>query len=766
MAINKSWDRSLIVIGGSTMADGGSLNLSKGQFGIFDEKSTSKKGLKAVDSFEGVSKRDSRYAFKLGIADRDVNRSQSNKSYSSFPFSLNDVEEVGAYAPELSEQIVDELIIGYNGVDPSTSISMTRGQEEKLFIQLSGKSIGLLGYNNATVAFEIRLSTDTCPVQFNPLDPLCEDCDPCAVPDCLPIILDAIEQINEYPLKGMVRVKDVIEATPIHKCDNEPTFTTQDVNFYSLEVCDTGDQTALSIVQAQYPDYKVLLTDRKGANSTYQVAIEAGGSAPTDLTLKPLSLVKGCDDCPSGYTAVVGGEVYFVTLDDAGADASSNVQSMANAVATTAEKTGGSKGEGSYIVLLTTELSDADKTTFLTANKSATIEYVGSTAALCDANASTTTSWSAAGSCTYTEETYTITIPDTVCKQPNLAAIQAAYPDHTIVYAVDTAQTFDIITVAGTSGTSTVTINGVAYTMTFDTDIATTMANFVTASAAAILSDSGLTMVVADATTLTLASTAIATGTVTSTVANATGDLAGTVVSATVAQGAPKLSGGCQTAFTTTVNTNVICEQCDPIFEDTYRSEAPVPYLNRDWTKLSELYSGVANCLCGIRLKGKKLGICADDTLRDLLGFEDTSVKIQASFGHIDEVREAIGGIGEGFANIEYLSYWQPRTNMGGEFYGDEDSSRMYFQGESRNRGAGEGAIARMFKGTETHLEPCSQYVDYWVKLNRTVSTQGFASRTSEAITYHIVVEYGKHQAVEAIINSLAGAAGVGAVKV
>ena len=96
------------------------------------------------------------------------------------------------------------------------------------------------------------------------------------------------------------------------------------------------------------------------------------------------------------------------------------------------------------------------------------------------------------------------------------------------VFIYDTTidhSTRSIMQVAGTTGTANVDIDGDVYLMTFDTDLETTMKNFITTHAAAILSDSGATVVLSNG---RLLFTNILTLNVV-TIANVTGDLSGAV---------------------------------------------------------------------------------------------------------------------------------------------------------------------------------------------------------------------------------------------
>lgn len=90
-------------------------------------------------------------------------------------------------------------------------------------------------------------------------------------------------------------------------------------------------------------------------------------------------------------------------------------------------------------------------------------------------------------------------------------------------------------TLTGTSGTANVTINGTAYLATFNTDLTTTAANFVTAHAATILARYGRCVVTSSG-----AGIIVEAGqpgmSVTVAVANVSGDLAGSVANTTAVQ--------------------------------------------------------------------------------------------------------------------------------------------------------------------------------------------------------------------------------------
>ena len=651
MGLHKPFDRDFFVLGGSVMTDGISTNLAKGQFGIFDVETGA--APKAVTSFKGQPK-NKKYELRLGKADVPVTRSQNNFSYSSFPFSLKDVMNLKVSSPETTEQKVDEVIVGYNGISDDTAIQFKAGDRKKLVVRLEGEPIGLLGYTYNFVDVPIYMEADRC-IHDNG----CSDCeDPCSKVECLPIILDAIEQLKNHQLRGGTKVSDYIDVTPIHKCNQLPTVEETPYNFYCLDVCDTGDESALSLIQSQYPKYKVERTGRNGAISSYQLLAPASAGTPTTYKQTLPSLIKGCQVCPVGYTEVEGGFIYAVTLEDDGIDRSSIVETLTNAVAGTAIKADAQNdGVGYYTVVLTQKLSDANFRTFVDTNDTATITFVGETKSICTNDTVTSIAWTQCGTCNVTRQTYVLDLPDNECGENRLAELQLHYPSLTI-------------------------------------------------------------------------------------------ELEGT-------------TGGCQTRYQTTVESNLVCEECDPIFKDYYKTEAPANYDGRKWV-LSGATTVGSDCMCGISLKGKILEVHPDECLRFELGFVDSSVLIRASGGFITEVREGIGEIVDNPFAVEYKSRWQRRTHLGGNLWDFEERSRVFFTGESNHP---DSLVARMFKGEETVVTADKQYVDYALTLNRHDFSQSFSGREDTTITYHVMVEVGRHQAVEDVLNSLAASAGINPVK-
>ena len=427
MGLHKAFDRDFYLVGGAVMTEGGSFDLSRGQIGIFDTTRVTSNGTVAVSNFKGISD-DRKLVFEYRRNDGvSGSRSRSGKTDKSFPFSIKDVVELRVHTPKSTEVQADIVILGYNGIDPETSLKFRRGETTTAAVKISGEKVGLLGYPNAEV---------TVPMYFDAGDISFDDCnpmDPCASVDCVKIVQDAIDRFNEFKLRGGVPVSEFVKASPIRSCVQEEQETPY--CFHELNVCDTGDGFALGAVRQQYPGKHIERVARRGSVSTYELLQAADAPAPEDYKITLPSILKGCKACPDGYTATESGFVYSVLIEDDGEDKTSVIEGLANAVAGTGVKSCGQEyGIGMYTVVLSKKLSDADFNAFIEANPTATVDFVSSVSALCKNDSEETVAWVKTKELKLTEREFTIDLPDNDCDglKDRLEELQAAYPELTI----------------------------------------------------------------------------------------------------------------------------------------------------------------------------------------------------------------------------------------------------------------------------------------------------------------------------------------------
>lgn len=750
MGLNRAFDRSFFIINGNVKTSGGSFHLAKGQLAAVNNKVTTTDGVAVVSSFAGVPKKNKDFEIRVGIESREPNRSRTNKAQATMPFALNEIVDLRVSAPKRTEQSVDEVILGYDGITPGSEFKWNVGDSYfRIYLELCGDAIGYKGGKETTEVVGVNIEIPQCDPFNN-----CEDCDECTAVDCKEIVLEAIERMKRKQITGGKTVADYIDITPIFSCDETPEIDTEEFVFWTLNVCDTGSEIALAMVQAQY-DFPVKRVDRRGSISTYQVMVPAGG-APGDYEQTIASLIKGCAECPDGYSELTGGYLYAVTLEDDGIDQTAFVVNLPGFVTGTLIKSGNDAGVGFYTVVVDNPLTASEISSFLSTNAisaTATFDLVGAVASICEDDTVTTISWVEGDTCEATTETYSIILPDNECGEDRLAELQGAYADLTIALA-PSGDSSIAITLTGTDGTANINVGGVDYLATFNTSLTQTATDFVTTHEAALVLAGYTVSAEAGVITISGATADIEAVTIT----NATVDLDGTLGDITMIP----LRQACQTKYVTTVVTNIVCNECDPIFRDYYVSKAPANYDVYAWTleEAAPLPSG--NCKCGIRFKSRPFVIAGEEALRDMVQFTESSLKIRAAAGYPEEIREGIGRLPKGVYEGKYLSRWEPRTHLAGNLRDIENEGRAYFQGLDYRK----DYLGRILTGELSNMEDLfAQYVQYTLTVSHFNHAQGFAGRINEDINYHFFVEVGKHQAVEALLNDLAANAGVQGVQ-
>ena len=258
---------------GSVSTTGGSTRIAKGQLGLVDKGGVpTAAGLPVVTSVTPIATdRNRLYELRLGIAPLTPTRSQSNKAYSTVPFKLSEIVDVKVNYPKLGIS-VDEFIIGYNGINPDTALVMSNGDNEVIDITLSGEAIGMLGYPESKVTVKLYLeapNTGTFTMHE--------------------IVEKGVERLKNVTLVGGVPITNYIDITPVNGT-NPSSVTGTNFTFWTLELEDKGNHTALGLVQAQYPGLVVKRESFRPGTATagtsvYVVLSESSLGAPSDFNL-------------------------------------------------------------------------------------------------------------------------------------------------------------------------------------------------------------------------------------------------------------------------------------------------------------------------------------------------------------------------------------------------------------------------------------------------------------------------------------------------
>ena len=218
--------------------------------------------------------------------------------------------------------------------------------------------------------------------------------------------------------------------------------------------------------------------------------------------------------------------------------------------------------------------------------------------------------------------------------------------------------------------------------------------------------------------------------------------------------------GGCQRVYSTSVVTDIVCEECSDIFLDTFSSEAPAPFDFVEWVKVaSNVPSETA--LMGIKLTGKLFDMIPTEATRDSIPFYETSTRVKASGGYLVETAFSFDPNYNDIFAVKRLSRAQDRDNLGAHLMSLEEASKYYFDGEVRHKN---NLFAKAFLGEESVLDFQKQYVQYSITIHDSKYSQGRGGRSDMGTTYSVWAELGRNVNLENYINKLASKAGLPAV--
>lgn len=278
---------------GSVSTSGGSTRIAKGQLGLVDKGGVpTAAGMPVVTSVTPIATdRNRLYELRLGIAPLTPTRSQSNKAYSTVPFKLSEIVDVKVNYPKMGVS-VDEFLIGYDGINASSALTMSNGDNEVIDITLFGEAIGMLGYPDAKVTVKLHLEApNTGSFTMHQ------------------IVEEGVKRLKNITLAGGVPITNYIDITPVNSTNaSAAAIALNDVpqTFYRLTVKDKGNHTALGLVQAQYPSLVVkresyVPGSAEAGVSTYVVI---GTALPAAYSLSVASLADAnCDGIPELTTS-------------------------------------------------------------------------------------------------------------------------------------------------------------------------------------------------------------------------------------------------------------------------------------------------------------------------------------------------------------------------------------------------------------------------------------------------------------------------------
>lgn len=291
--------------------------------------------------------------------------------------------------------------VGWSGdLADSDTLFASAGESKSLFIKLTGTVIDRL------------YSTQGFTKQFVFVPKCTTDCDElCTAVDPRDISEQLVKLINEdKDLSKFIKAKELVT------CSNAipPTKTT--CYKFKVVVCDTGDDLALGLIQAQYPDDEVSRISRSGSFSTYEI-VRLVNTTPAAYAASN-TFVSECATCPVGGTLVESAFVYTVEVRHG-----VNVEEITDFASVVLLHSEG--GRDTYTVV------SEDKITAADLPEGADFTLIGETRDVCVLGPTNYT-WTTNGTMLRQSRNFRITLADTICGTERLTELQEAYPQYVI----------------------------------------------------------------------------------------------------------------------------------------------------------------------------------------------------------------------------------------------------------------------------------------------------------------------------------------------
>lgn len=219
--------------------------------------------------------------------------------------------------------------------------------------------------------------------------------------------------------------------------------------------------------------------------------------------------------------------------------------------------------------------------------------------------------------------------------------------------------------------------------------------------------------------------------------------------------------GGCKRKYNTTVPTNIVCPECSPIFLQPFYGEAPDNFEGISWEAVAETYD--ADAKMGIVIKGKPFYLTPESYEEDFVPYMETSLKVKsASFGwREDDILNYTGSqydVDLEFAKVVHYEYAQDVNNLSQSLFGAEDEGNLFGTNKAKHKA---NLFARTNLSQERILKYNKREIRYVVEYRDQLLSQGGGSRSDITHGFGIIVEQGKHQAIQDILNKLAAKVGI-----
>jgi hypothetical protein len=686
---------------------GGNLDLAYGQVGLFSQKGGNR-GALAVNSIANT--KNEKFFLSVGGNFKTNKGGFTTKAYQTFPFLPKDVVDL-TYS-EAKAPVQSHVYLGYDGIDKSKSLLVPKGAAAQISIKLVGEYLSFLGFRESQYEMAFTLSQEEIKN--------CED--ECTTTFCKNYTLKFIEKIQDHMVREGVKLKDVLEIHPVISCfdDEEATIGAWK---WKLELKDTGDDSALGLVQAQVPANSIVArTDRDAATSTYEIITTTSGT-PTAFNEYKKALLTDCGDaCPSGYTKADGGFLYNISLDTA---AGLKAALEAKAYITTATKVGQEYNVDKYAIIHSAELTSANIADLISSFPTIKIDSTPiEVSDVCIIDSLPTVAWVANGTSNVATAKYSITLDRNDCGENRLAELQAMYPSLTITVA-ESAKCADKYVAEVISNIVDEECHPNLFR--FEKPSAFEFAEWKKEEKVGVIKEATFDS--------EFDASGIPEGTYTVTLNGATfsivveedGNEDGFIADFSVVTGGEGFESG-----------------------ETYEVEGG------DFDGLEITVESLRNeegidCVCGISFKTKDVGYCPEKHLADRIGTMRTQLEVQVSGGELLGHRIGYEYKTDQPFPVTRVSRAFNGTGWGHEFEREERESIAYNTDVFIEN---DNAI-RSLMGVGTLLEPCKQYDVFTVQVKRSVPTAA-AGYSNKKTRYKFVVPNGSAHLFKAFFNTVA----------
>ena len=218
------------------------------------------------------------------------------------------------------------------------------------------------------------------------------------------------------------------------------------------------------------------------------------------------------------------------------------------------------------------------------------------------------------------------------------------------------------------------------------------------------------------------------------------------------------VSALCQTTFTTQVLSNIVCPECSVEFRKLFEAEAPRNFGENVWEADAPVYNPLAKM--GIRVKGKPFVISGSESFKDDIPFYATSTRLSIAGGQASMIAESWESQPRPFT-VKVFSRASDAEALGGSLWNREGASMLTLGGIGKHYG---NNYAKWLWGQESRVGGLKQYITYTL-VTRGKNLYSVQDHSDAKINHNIIVEVGRNEAVETLLNSLGTAAGLPAVQ-